>query len=318
MSQGVSTMPPLMTMRPLLPVLSLACGLGLLVWAWWPDPAPLSVQDEAPRRLAPPALLALGGTSAEVDAVAAPRGEEKACAAVAPLPPHEEALATQRALASLASASGGDAVLALLLQKPAADEHAAQAPWAAQVHEAALRSGDAVALRWAAGACRELPQATACRRELLQQRLRLEPDNGLHWLEWLHEDPGAADEAWAGLAASRHWRERPAAWRERLDRALPPGLPAAQRQVLLARLVQREADWSPAPPSDLAQVCGHWGPGHAKGAACRHASTLMLTQPDSPRARAQGEQLAQLTGQDVPPAIAAAAPEPAGCLQSSR
>ncbi|HEY0954757.1 MAG TPA: hypothetical protein VGE36_08375 [Roseateles sp.] len=299
-------------------VLPLACGLGLLAWAWWSDPAPPSVPDEAPPSLRPPALLALGATPTDVAAVAAPPGQGKDCAPVVPLPPHEEVLATQRALASLTSASGGDAVLALLLHKPAADDQAAQARWAAQVREAALRSGDVVALRWAAGACRELPQATACRRELLQQRLRLEPDNGLHWLEWLHEDPGAADEAWAGLAASRHWRERPAAWRERLDRALPPGLPAAQRQVLLARLVQREVDWSPAPPTDLAQVCGHWGPGHALGAACHHASTLMLTQADSPRARAQGEQLAQLTGQDVPPAIPAAAPEPAGCVQSSR
>lgn len=233
--------------------------------------------------------------------------------AVAPLPPHEEALATQRALASLASGAGGGPVLALLLQKPSAGA----VDWAVQVREAALHSGDVAALRWAAVACVELSDATACRRGLLRERLRLEPDNGLHWLEWLHEDPGAADEAWAGLAAARRWLERPTVWRERLDQALPPAMPGAQRRVLLDRLAQREADWALPPPSDLAQVCGHWGPAHVLGAACRHATSLMLTQADSPQARQRGEQLAQLTGQDVPPAVSTA-PEPAGCVQSSR
>lgn len=307
-------MPPLMTMRPLLPAVTLACGLGLLAWAWWPDTPSAPVEAVAARGMQPPSLLTLGGAAPDVVALAPPHPEDKDCEPAAPLPPHEEALATQRALASLASASGGDTVLALLMQRPAAEDRAAQPMWAAQVRDAALRSGDVAALRWAAGACTELPQPVACRRELLQQRLRVEPDNGLHWLEWLHEDPGAADEAWAGLAASRRWLERPAAWRERLDRALPPGLPAPQRQALLARLVAQEAHWSPPPPADLGQVCGHWGLGHAIGAACRHATTLMLTQADSSRARAQGEQLAQLTGQDVPPAAAPPIVMP-GCMR---
>ncbi|MFG6413140.1 hypothetical protein ACG02S_04435 [Roseateles sp. DC23W] len=312
-----------MNLRPLLAALTLACGLGLLLWAWWPEVAPSEQpqpQSQPGPGLKPPVLLALGGAAAEAGATAVqPLEADTTCAAAAPLPPHEEALAMQRAGAALASASGGDAVIALLLQKPAAQDRAAQPAWALQVRDAALRSGDVTALRWAAGACAELPDATACRRELLQQRLRLEPDNGLHWLEWLHEDPAAADEAWAGLAASQHWLERPAAWRERLDRVLPATLPAAQRQVLLARLSAQQAGTVPPPPDDLGQVCGHWGPGHARGAACRHAITLMLTDADSPRARQQGEQLAQLTGQHVPPAPAAAAPPPplSACMQSS-
>lgn len=311
-----------MNPRPLLPALTLACGLGLLLWAWWPDAA-MPLQEPATRGLNPPALLALGGAPAEAGAAVVPLSEEGArCAAAVPLPPHEEALVMQRALAALASASDGDAVIALLLQKPAAEDRAAQPPWAAQVRDTALRSGDVAALRWAADVCAELPESTACRRELLRQRLQLEPDNGLHWLEWLHEDPAAADEAWAGLAASRRWLERPAAWRERLDRALPATLPAAQRQGLLARLSARQADAAPPLPDDLGQVCGHWGSGHARGAACRHATMLMLTQADSPRARRHGEQLALLTGQDVPTAPIAAAPPPAppapACMQSSR
>ncbi|MDR7333758.1 hypothetical protein [Roseateles asaccharophilus] len=292
----------------LLLVLLLAFGLGVLAWAWWPGAAPTPAAVEAPTKLRAPTLLALGGAATETVASAPAHRQASGCTPIAPLPPHEAALATQRAIAALTSASGGDAVLALLLQKPAAEDRAAQLPWAQQVRDAALRSGDVAALRWAAGACIQLPQATVCRRELLQQRLRLEPDNGLHWLEWLHEDPASADEAWTGLAASRRWLERPGAWLERLDRALPPNLPAPHRQGLLNSLAAREADWAPPPPADLGQVCGHWGPGHALGAACRHATTLMLTKSDSPRARQQGESLAQLTGQEVPPPPAVVSP----------
>lgn len=203
-------------------------------------------------------------------------------------------MALQRAIATLASGSGGDAVLALLMQRPVADD----AAWAEQVRLAALRSQDPQALRWAADAC----TTPACRRELLQERLRLEPDNAVHWLAWLDENPAAADEAWQGLAGARYWREQPLALGERIGRALPPALLPAQREALLQPL--RDQPWAapPAPSIALANACGHYGAAHPIGAACAHAATLLLTRSDSPAAWQQGADLAQQLGRsDIPP-----------------
>lgn len=216
------------------------------------------------------------------------------CAPAPPLRPHDQALALQRAVATLASGSGGNAVLALLMQRPAVED----AAWAEQVRLAALRSQDALALRWAADAC----ATPGCRRELLQERLRLEPDNAVHWLAWLDENPAAADEAWQGLAAARHWHEQPLALGERIGRALPPTLLPAQREALLQPL--REQAWAaaPSPSTTLANACGHYGPAHPIGAACAHAATLLLTRSDSPAAWQQGADLAQQLGRsDIPP-----------------
>ncbi|MFN3302316.1 MAG: hypothetical protein ACK44A_01205, partial [Roseateles sp.] len=71
--------------------LTLACALGLLLWAAWPD-ATGSVQQPAPPGLKPPALLALGGGPAEAVAAATLPRAAADCSAAVPLPPHEEAL----------------------------------------------------------------------------------------------------------------------------------------------------------------------------------------------------------------------------------
>jgi hypothetical protein len=270
-------------------------GVALLVAAWmpWRDEAAAPIEPSVP--VAVPALPLPSPEPAPAVPAAWPDAARADCIAPVALPPHEQALTLQRATAALSS--GGDATLALLLQKPGGDDAATLAPWAAQVHDAALRSQDAQALRWAAGACAWMPQPTACRRELLQARLKAEPDNGLHWLDWLDEDPAAADDAWRGLAAARVWREQPLALVERLGRALPPALSPAQREGLLAPLREQEAAWLPPPSAALAQQCGHWGPAHAIGATCTHAQAL-LARADSARARAQGAELARVLGRE--------------------
>jgi hypothetical protein len=212
-------------------------------------------------------------------------------------------MALQRAIATLASGSGGDAVLALLIQRPAVDDTA----WSDQVRLAALRSQDAQALRWAADAC----ATPACRRELLQERLRLEPHNAVHWLAWLDENPAAADEAWRGLAAARDWHERPLALAVRIGRALPPDLLPVQREALLQPLISQPWAASPGASISLANACGHYGAAHPIGAACAHAAMLMLTRSDSAAAWQQGADLARQLGRsDIPPPIAVLQPPP--------
>lgn len=288
-----------MSIRRLLSLLALL-GAGV-VWVTWPDElpvaAPVVTDVVASRPAASPVVVAPA-----VALVSAPASAD--CSPAPPLSPRDQALALQRAAAQLASGSGGDAVLALLMQKPAEPD----AVWAEQVRQAALRSQDAHALRWATGAC----ATSACRRELLRERLRLEPDNAVHWLAWLDENPAAADEAWQGLAAARVWREQPQALDARVGRALPSGLLPAQREALLQPL--RAQAWAaPPPPSaTLANACGHYGVAHAVGMACAHVTTLLLTRSDSADAWQRGADLAQQLGRgDVPPPPAA--PVVTGC-----
>jgi len=276
-----------MSVRHLLVLLALA-GAAAVWWAWREDAPVVAPVDVV---VAQPVEQAAASLPTPVKAVVQPARD---CPPTPPLRAHDQAMALQRAVAKLASGAGGDAVLALLMQKPASDD----AAWAEQVRQAALRSQDAQALRWAASAC----ASAACRRELLQERLRLEPDNAVHWLAWLDENPAAADEAWQGLATARYWHERPLALDERIGRALPPELLPAQREALLQPL--REQPWAepPAPFATLANACGHYGPTHPVGAACAHAATLLLTRSDSPAAWQQGADLAQQLGRsDIPP-----------------
>jgi hypothetical protein len=260
----------------------------------WPDEPPADASVAAlvpPPPVAPAASVVVKPAAAMSAASATDRASD--CAAGPPLSAHEQALAVQRAMAQLASGSGGDAVLALLMHKPQVPD----AAWAEQVRQAALRSQDAQALRWAAGAC----ATSACRRELLQERLRLEPDNALHWLAWLDEDP-TAQEAWQGLAAARYWREQPQALDQRVARALPPGLLPAQREALLQPWRAQAWAASAPPSSTLANACGHYGATHPVGVACAHAAELMLAHGDSPAGWQQGAELArQLGRREIPP-----------------
>jgi hypothetical protein len=287
-------------------LLTALLGAGVAVWFAWPDEeAPPAVQAPAEVTALPLARPA-EAASTVAQAVTLPKTD---CVPAPPVNPHDRALALQRAVAQLASGSDGDAVLALLLQRP--DDAAAVEPWRRQVQQAALRSQDAQALRWAASAC----AGAACRRALLQARVRVEPDNALHWVELIDEDPAAADEAWQGLAAAHYWREQPQAAAERVARALPP----AQREAL------PELDWAvaPEPSPGLANACGHYGPAHPVGAACAHAATLMLEYSDSPGAWQQGADLARQMGRNdvrVPPPEPQQPPSAAGCVakQSTR
>jgi len=293
-----------MSTRRLLQSLALVGAGVAVVWLAWPQDEPAAVPVVA-KVLAVPAL-APAQVAAPVAKPAAARAED--CLPLPALSPHDQAMALQRAVAMLASGSGGDAVLALLVQRPDGDD----AAWAEQVRLAALRSQDAQALRWAASAC----PTSACRRELLQERLRLEPDNALHWIAWLDENPAAADEAWQGLAASRRWHEQPLLLGERIGRALPPALLPAQREALLQPL--RDQPWAapPAPSTSLANACGHYGRAHPIGAACAHAAELLLTGSDSPTAWQRGAELAQQLGRsDIPPPPAP--PPVAACPKQS-
>jgi hypothetical protein len=279
-----------MPTRRLLLVLALVGAGVAAVWLAWPEDEPAAVPVVA-EVAAVPALAPAQAAASVARPVPAPADD---CPPVPVLSPHDQAMALQRAIAMLASGSGGEAVLALLMQRPAGDD----AAWAEQVRLAALRSQDAQALRWAASAC----PTSACRRELLQERLRLEPDNAVHWIAWLDENPAAVDEAWQGLAAARRWHEQPLALGERMARALPPALLPAQREALLQPL--RDQPWAapPVPSTTLANACGHYGPTHAIGAACAHAATLLLTRSDSHTAWQQGADLARQMGRgDIPP-----------------
>lgn len=303
------------------PVLLLALPAAVLItvgWLLWQDPAPAPAA--APAAAAPPPStprLPLGAGPPTGASAAAALPVPEGCAP-STLPAHEQALGWQRALAVLASGSGADVVLGLLLQPPPAEDAAAQAQWSAQVRDAALRSQDALALRWATAAC----LGAACRRELLQARLRLEPGNAVHWAAWLEEAPDDADAAWQGLAAAGHWREQPRAWLTRLGAALPAAWTPAQREAVLRGLPAPAWAESPAPSVMLANACGHYGAGHPVGAACAHVVTLMLTRSDAPQAWQQGAALARQRGRaDIPPppaAPAAAAMPACAASQSSR
>ncbi|MFG6488743.1 hypothetical protein ACG04R_18805 [Roseateles sp. BYS78W] len=294
-----------MPTRRLLPLLALA-GVAVAAWMAWPDetlPAAPSPGTVASLPLTAPAAASMAAPAA-----ALPTAD---CAPTPTLSPHDRAMTLQRAVAQLASDSAGDAVLALLMQRPAGDDPAALAQWRTLVRQAALRSQDAQALRWAATAC----DSADCRRALLQERVRVEPDNALHWAELIDEDPAAADEAWQGLAASRYWHEQPQAAAERVARALPPGQREALPDLAWAAL--------PAPSAGLTNACGNYGPAHPVGAACAHVATLLLSHSDSPGAWQQGAELARQMGRsDIPPAPPDLPPPPlpAGCAakQSTR
>lgn len=294
MARASVSMAP-MPIHRLLLWLAVAGGAVVAWWCWPDEPAPAV---KAPAEVA---ALPLSTPGVRVPP-ATPVADVPAagCALEPPPSPHARALALQRAVAQLASGAGGDAVLALLLQPPAADDVVALAPWRSQVRLAALRSQDAQALRWAAAACDD----AACRRELLHERVRVEPDNALHWAALLDEDPAAADEAWQGLAAAHFWREQPQAAAERIARALPPD----QRASLAGLAVIAP----PSSSSGLADACGHYGPGHAIGMACAHAATLLLEHSDSPAAWQQGAELARQMGRSDVPAAPVSPPASAG------
>jgi hypothetical protein len=305
------------------PLLALGLlAMAALAWALWPtDTAEPLVAVPPPMALPLPQQLA--AQDDEVAPTAAAPATSNRCETTPALRPQDQALAQQRAVQVLASGDAAAQVLALLLQKPADADPAPLAAWAQQLQGTALRSGDATALRWVAPACAYLPAASACRQQVLRARVQLEPQNGLHWAEWLDEEPAAAEQAWQGLAAASYWHERPAAASERIAQALGPALTPAQREALLRPLREQLAAWAPPPSAALTSVCGHWGPTHPAGAACAQATTLMLSHSDSAEAAAQGVQLGRQLGRDEAELAAAQVPlaqpvMPAACKPAAR
>ncbi|HET7863338.1 MAG TPA: hypothetical protein VFL86_02930 [Burkholderiaceae bacterium] len=234
-------------------------------------------------------------------------GVPQTCEAVAkaqalPAPdPSALALARQKATNRLASGDAAQRTLALLLQAPPAGDAAQRADWAAQVLASALASSDAPTLRAAASVCPHVTDARGCRLQLIRRRIGLDPGNALPWVEWLDEDPTAANDAWAGLAAASHWRDEPQRLAAAMGRALDPDLPAPVRTALVAEAAIHDAGKPTAALSVVQNHCGHWGPEHPHGIACAHIVTLILTDADSPRTALEGSALARNMGWEEGP-----------------
>jgi hypothetical protein len=160
-----------------------------------------------------------------------------------PTPIGEQPLAQARArmLAALRQGDARARVAALLLDRPAADEPAAQLAWARSVLGLALNSSDPAALTWAVEACGPQADPAGCRLSLIRTRLQLEPDNAFHWAALADEDPAAADTAWQGLLRARHWLERPQTLVLASQAALPADLPGYLRLGLGAEVRARAA-----------------------------------------------------------------------------
>lgn len=206
------------------------------------------------------------------------------------------ALARQKATNRLAGGDAAQRTLALLLQAPPADDAVQRADWAAQVLASALASSDAPTLRAAASVCPHVTDARGCRRQLIRRRIALDPGNARPWVEWLDEDPTAADAAWAGLAAATHWHDEPQRLAAAVGRVLDPDLPPPLRTALLAEAVAHDADRPNAALSTLQNHCGHWGPEHPQGIACAHGVARMLSDGDSPETALEGAALARNMG----------------------
>lgn len=162
-----------------------------------------------------------------------------------------------RLLGVLAAGDARQRVAAGLLRQPDAADPAA---WASGLLAEAHAGGDAQALRWAAAACGHTEDAMRCRRDLALARVRAEPDNGLHWLEWAQAAADAAeqDAAWQGVVRARRWQEHPGgltAVTQAALASLQPTPPAYLRARLARETLGRDAAQPPAAPAWLEEQC---------------------------------------------------------------
>jgi hypothetical protein len=245
-----------------------------------------------------------------------------------PAPVGEQPLAQARArmLAALRQGDARARVAALLLDRPAADDPAAQPAWAGAVLGQALGSGDPAALAWAAEACGPQPDPAACRLNLIRERLRAEPDNAYHWAALADENPTAADTAWQGLLQARRWLERPQALVLSTQAALPADLPGYLRLGLGAEVRARTASLPSPGEGFVLERCQQPLPGRreqcdALAALMQHSDALQTLTEAASVAQAAGwpaERLQQLRHefQDLvhaPPAWQADAAQPLAC-----
>ncbi|MFG6486551.1 hypothetical protein ACG04R_07720 [Roseateles sp. BYS78W] len=245
-----------------------------------------------------------------------------------PAPVGEQPLAQARArmLATLRQGDARARVAALLLDRPAADDPAAQQAWAGAVLSQALGSGDPAALAWATEACGPQPDPAACRINLIRERLRAEPDNGYHWAALADEDPAAGDAAWRGLLQARRWLERPQALVLASQAALPADLPGYLRLALGADVRARSASLPSPGEGFVLERCQQAQPGRreqcdALAALMQRSDALQTLTEAASVAQAAGwpaERLQQLRHefQDLvhaPPAWQADADQPLAC-----
>jgi len=245
-----------------------------------------------------------------------------------PAPVGEQPLAQARArmLAALRQGDARARVAALLLDRPATDDPAADAAWARSVLDLAQSSGDPAALTWAVEACGPQADPARCRLNLIRTRLQLEPDNAFHWAALADEDPAAADTAWQGLLQARRWLERPQALVLASQAALPADLPGYLRLGLGAEVRARAVSLPSPGEGFVLDRCQQSHPGRreqcdALAGLMQHSDALQTLTEAASVAQAAGwpaERLAQLRRefQDLvhaPPAWQADPAQPLAC-----
>jgi hypothetical protein len=232
--------------------------------------------------------------------VAAGRAPSPEPLAALPTPVGQYALqeAQGRLVATLAAGDARQRVAARLMQQPAEDEPSVQAAWARGVLADALASNDAQALRWAATACPFVPDDAQCTRRLARARVRAEPANALHWLDWANEEPEAADAAWAGLARAQYWREQPLGLAGVLLRAVPTDIPGYLQSTLAVEAMAHDVAY-PSPPLTLVlERCParRDGAGAAAAGTCERLARLLVERSDSVQALMLGRELGEHVG----------------------
>ncbi len=208
-----------------------------------------------------------------------------------------------RVVQALSSGDARQRVAARMLQSHPEDDPGAQIAWARGLLTDAIASRDAQALRWAGAACPFVDDELQCRRQLVRARVQAEPANALHWLEWAHEEPEAADAAWAGLLRAHYWREMPMGLAGASLRAVTADVPPYLQSTLAEEAMGRDAAF-PGPPLDIAlERCGgargSGGRGAApsgSAAACERLARLLIERGDSVQALMLGRELGEHIG----------------------
>lgn len=263
----------------------------------WPAPAVAGIDARAPQ------VMELCGLD-HASLPSAMDGNATAGAlAVLPAATASDPLARARTRLLAALREDGRArarVAAQLLDRPDTEDPIVWHDWAQTTLRHAMAEPDAVALGWAEEACGRLigsgdgGQGSACRRELIRVRLRLEPDNARHWAALADEDPAAAEEAWQGLLRARRWHDVPQAMALVTQQALPADAPGYLR-LALATEVDMLAAALPSPGEGvLLARCREPVPG--RQAECGALAEMMVAHADTTQILALGLQVGEAAG----------------------
>ncbi|MFD0724098.1 hypothetical protein [Lysobacter brunescens] len=191
-------------------------------------------------------------------------------------------------------------VAAQLLDRPDTEDPLVWHAWAQATLQSAMAEPDPVALGWAEDACGRLigtdkgDLGSACRRELIRTRLRIEPDNARHWAALAEEDPAAADEAWQGLLRARRWQDVPQALALVTQQALPADVPGYLRLALAAEVDVRAAALPSPGERFLMTRCVEQAPG--RQAECRRLAGMLVAHSDATQALALGLKIGEAAG----------------------